>query len=462
MSTSPLPLTPAPGRRGALLAALLLLFVAVSVHYSVKATHNRSAFVRWHNQLVAMDEGVDIAKQFNYPNPPVMAVLLLPLASLPPLAGALVWFYLKAAMAVVAIGWVFRLVEEPGRPFPAWGQTLAVLLSLRPILGDLEHGNVNLFILFVVVAALTALRARRDLTAGLLLGLAISCKVTPALFVPYLVWKRAWRALAGVVVGLALFLWPGVVPSLRLGYAENQRQLVSWYEEMVRPFVVEGKVTSEHPNQSLPGLVYRLATASPSFSTYVGDVYTPTEYDNVLRLDPSRVRWLVKGCMALFALAIVVTCRTPTEPRQGWRLAAEYSLVVLGMLLFSERTWKHHCVTLLLPFAVLSYQLSAGRPRPARAWGIAAVLAASALLMASTSTVLPKDFAKQAQVYGAYTASHILLAAALLAMLGRRGGDTGSLPDPDPAKIEQPLYAFATLPGSGVVTRTEEVCEPDR
>ena len=30
----------------------------------------------------------------------------------------------------------------------------------------------------------------------------------------------------------------------------------------------------------------------------------------------------------------------------------EFSVVVLGMLLFCERTWKHHCVTLLLPFTV--------------------------------------------------------------------------------------------------------------
>ena len=267
-------------------------------------------------------------------------------------------------MTLLAIHWVFRLVEDPGRPFPAVAQGVAVVLSLMPILGDLQHGNVNLFILFLVAAALAAFQARRDLLSGVLLGLAISCKATPALFVPYLVWKRAWRALAGVVIGLGLFLWPGVVPAARLGFAENQRQLVSWYREMVYPFVVEGKVTSEHENQSLPGLVYRLTTASPSFSTYVDDVYTPTEYDNFLSLDPARARWLLKGCMAAFALFVVWTCRTPTDTRQGWRLAAEYAVVVLGMLLFSERTWKHHCVTLLLPFAVLCYYLAASQPRP--------------------------------------------------------------------------------------------------
>jgi hypothetical protein len=437
MSSLPYSVPATPVRRGAFIAALLLLFAGVSVHYSVKAIQHRSAFVRWQNQVLAMDEGADITKQFNYPNPPIMAVLLLPLAWLPPLAGALLWFYLKVGMTLLAIHWVIRLVEEPGRPFPAVAQALTVLLSLRPILGDLEHGNVNLFILFLVVAALTAFRSRRDLTGGVLLGLAISCKVTPALFIPYLAWKRAWRSLAGIAVGLALFLWPGVVPSLRLGFAENQRQLVSWYKEMVRPFVVEGKVTSDHPNQSLPGLLYRLTTASPSFSTYVDNVYTPTEYDNFLSLDPAQARWLVKGCMALFALAVVCTCRTPTETRQGWRLAAEYSLIVVGMLLFSERTWKHHCVTLLLPFAVLCYYLTACEPKKTLARWLVAVLVATAVLMGSTSTVLDKDFAKQAQVYGAYTMAHLLMAGTLILLLWRAG--VREMNAPQSLKIAQPL-----------------------
>ena len=51
------------------------------------------------------------------------------------------------------------------------------------------------------------------------------------------------------------------------------------------------------------------------------EVYTPTEYDNLLDLTPAQARWLVKGCMALFALVVVWRCRTPTQPRENWRLA---------------------------------------------------------------------------------------------------------------------------------------------
>src|SRR5437763_1757587 len=83
----------------------------------------------------------------------------------------------KVGMAFLVFHWVFRLVEEPGRPCPVWAKALAVALSLRPIIGDLSHGNINIFILFLVVGALLAFRKRHDLGCGLLLGLAIACKV---------------------------------------------------------------------------------------------------------------------------------------------------------------------------------------------------------------------------------------------------------------------------------------------
>jgi hypothetical protein len=190
---------------------------------------------------------------------------------------------------------------------------------------------------------------------------------------------------------------------------------------MVQPFIVEGRVTSEENNQSFPGLIFRLTTHSPSRSTYVNDVYTPTAYHNLCNLDPDQARWLIKGCMAGFALLVVWTCRTPTSPRQGWRLAGEFSLVVLGMLLFSERTWKHHCVTLVLPYAVLTYFLAAVTSGRGVRVFVGTCMAASVVLIGLTSPELvEKDLSKLAQVYGGYVLAHGLLVGALSAAL--RGG----------------------------------------
>jgi hypothetical protein len=286
-------------------------------------------------------------------------------------------------------------------------------------MGDLSHGNINLFILFLVTAALYAFHRQRSGLGGLVLGLAIAVKVTPALFLPYLLWKRAWKALAGCVGGLILFLW--LVPGACLGWNENAQQLHDWWYQMVVPYVVKGEVTSEHNNQSLPGLVSRMLTHRPSFSTYdEHGVYTPLEYHNVVEADPSLVRLLVKGSMLLFAGMVVWSCRTRSAPGDHWRMAAEYSIVLLGMLLFSERTWKHHCVTMTLPFAVLCYHLAACKPTFRLRGFLAGTLAAVALLMALTSTALLEDrFAKLAQVYGAYVWGYLLCVAALVILLRR-------------------------------------------
>jgi hypothetical protein len=411
----------APLRQYGLVAVLLVVVAAVTFQYAHKTHHaQRSAFLRWRPQVLRLADE-DIYARYAYPNPPIMALLLTPLALLPPWAGALGWLYLKLGLAALALHWTFRLVETPARPFPTWAKGLTVLLSLRAILGDLSHGNVNLLIVFLVVAALYALSRGRDVTAGLWLALAIACKVTPALFVFYLVWKRASRALLGCAAGLVLFLV--VLPACFLGVEKNNQRLLSWYHTMVEPFVVRGEVTPEHENQSLPGLVFRLTTDSPSFSTFIDDRYTPLEYDNLVSLDPLWARLLVKGCMALFAGVVVWTCRTPAARRGGWRPAAEYGLIALGMLLFSERTWKHHCVTLLLPFAVLCYYGAACHPsRPLR-WYLVGTLAAATLLMAATSTGPAgwwTELGKRSEVYGAYVWAYVLLAAALVVLL-RRG-----------------------------------------
>ena len=170
-------------------AALLLLFVALSIQYSLKvsrATHGpRSAINRWASQIQEMEAGEDIHRRHHYPNPPIMAILLLPFAELAnhsPLAAALSWFYIKVGLALLCMFWVFRMIETPGRPFPAWARAATVVLSIRPILSDLSHGNINIFILFLVIASLYAFTRGRDFLAGAILALAIACKVTPATF----------------------------------------------------------------------------------------------------------------------------------------------------------------------------------------------------------------------------------------------------------------------------------------
>jgi alpha-1,2-mannosyltransferase len=397
-----------------------VLLLALSVQYAHKVAgydrrDPRSAFERWRNQILHVGDE-NIYERYTYPNPPIMALLLEPLAEMPPLVGSLCWYYLKVALTLIAFLWVFRLVENPDHPYPAAAKVVTVLLSLRPVIGDLSHGNVNLFILFLVIGSLYALHKGRDALSGLTLALAIACKVTPALFVPYLVWKRAWKALAGCGLGLVIF-WI-IVPGLFLGMERNLDLLSSWFQQMVVPYLFGGVVTSDYPNQSLPGLVIRLLTHNPSFVDAMGH---PLRYDNFMALSSRAAGLIIKGCMACFAALIVWTCRTPLRSRFFWQLAAEFALVVLGMLLFSERTWKHHCVTLVLPFAVICYYLAVfSCSRSMRVYLIGTLAGVILLMMSTSTTGLAESldsFGRQMQVYGVYVWANLLLVASLVVLL---------------------------------------------
>ncbi|MGF1583164.1 MAG: glycosyltransferase family 87 protein [Gemmataceae bacterium] len=416
------------------LGLVLLVFVGISVQYTAKIQDdkrdNRSAFLRWRGQILDLDAGYNIYHKHTYPNPPIMALVLRPFVALPPMLGALTWFFVKVGMVFLIFRWVFFLVEDPDVPIPPWAKVLTIVLSMRPILGDLTHGNVNLFIMFLVVGALYCFRRGRDYTSGLLLGFAIACKITPALFLPYFAWKRGWKVLAGCGIGLVLFLF--VVPSVWLGPSRNARLLNHWVDQMVVPYVIEGRVTTEHQNQSLPGLTYRMLSDGPSFSVYTDGIYVPTEYHNIANVNHSALKLFLKVFGVGFLGLMVWSCRTPITDRKSWRLAAEYGFILIGMLILSERTWKHHCVSWIIPFAVMIYYLhlsslkrsesqpTTNTPTQYRSYVIVSLFVVVALV-ATTSTTIYGPFgsrmAKLAQVYGAYVWAHMILIASLVVLL---------------------------------------------
>src|SRR6185312_3669025 len=107
-----------PGRlRTVFLAVLSFVVVGMSLRYAAKiekpcdgGLQSRSAFLRWRSMIHGVFAGENIyIGVHEYPNPPIMAVVLKPFADLPPVVGALTWFYAKVLMAVLAAVWIFRL-----------------------------------------------------------------------------------------------------------------------------------------------------------------------------------------------------------------------------------------------------------------------------------------------------------------------------------------------------------------
>jgi alpha-1,2-mannosyltransferase len=136
---------------------------------------------------------------FTYP--PFAALLFWPFAQFSVGLGQLVWVVVN----LVALGALTAVSIRAVRPqWPRrriWGVALIVLfpvLRLSPDLLTLDYGQVNFVIALLIMVDLTGtVRLRsRTLPRGVLLGIAAAVKLTPLIFIPFLILTRQFRAAA--------------------------------------------------------------------------------------------------------------------------------------------------------------------------------------------------------------------------------------------------------------------------
>ncbi len=139
--------------------------------------------------------------QFLYP--PFAAVLAVPLAVLPLTVVQIGWTA-AGALALLAVLHRFGL---NGWPLSLIGT--AVIFFVEPVVQSLAFGQLGIFLVALVVLDLAPGPRcfRRVLPQGTLTGVAAAIKLTPAIFVLYLLAVRKIRAfVVAVVVGLAVTL----------------------------------------------------------------------------------------------------------------------------------------------------------------------------------------------------------------------------------------------------------------
>jgi hypothetical protein len=400
--------------------AFLLFAAVVGAYYVGVKGESRSAINRWRPTVRELWTGVDVYAVRGFPTPPVMPILLTPFAALDGKGAMAAWFLFKAAATALVLAWMLRVADQLAGGLPTWAAAAGLALAARPVMGDLLHGNVNLWILFLVVAAVICYRSGRDVAAGLLLALAIACKLTPALLAAYFAWKREWRLTAATAVGLALWLF--FVPAAFLGWDRNLSLLEHWADYMVWPYAAEGKVETLQTNQSAAALLYRLFTHTDVSQTPWRSSFVAI---SVADVDPDKLGWIWLGLVGILMLGLGWICRGRVADRRGWRLWHELGLVMLAMLLVSERSWKHHFVWLLpigLVLAASAVRLGRSLADRRRAWWIWGATAAAFLLMLATSPDAAKAFfgdssARTAQAWGAYVWAALVLGFAHLVAL---------------------------------------------
>ena len=198
--------------------------------------------------------------QFTYP--PFAAVIFA-------VASVLSWTAMRWAMTLASLAalglslWlVFGALGYKDRPAVRLGATLgvsALALATEPVQQTLALGQVNLLLMLLVVAdlltagALTpgGFKGRTRWWHGLGIGIAAGVKLTPLIFIPYLLLIRRYRqaaTAAGVFAATAA-----------LGYAILPRDSGTYWAR--GPFLKANRIVflGARGNQSLRGIATRLA-----------------------------------------------------------------------------------------------------------------------------------------------------------------------------------------------------------
>lgn len=141
-----------------------------------------------------------------------------------------------------------------------WLYFVPSLLVIVYIWSSYHLGQPNLVLLALMLGALVALRAKREILAGGLIAVAAAIKAFPVLAIIYLLYRRHWKAAATLVATLLLLLL--ILPAPFRGFERAWHDLEKWSAGM---FKYSEVTVGQRPmrsytwkNQSLVGVTNRL------------------------------------------------------------------------------------------------------------------------------------------------------------------------------------------------------------
>jgi Glycosyltransferase family 87 len=228
------PSTPSPRRASVLLiwllwlgvAALLFCFVCLTVSAATQGRHKD--FREFYLAAEAMREGRDIytVGVDGYIYPPLLAFLLLPMVPLGLYAATYLWLasnvVLLLASAVLGAQELRRRWSLEADPLLITAAVaLALVLDADKLHVEFVFGQSNLWMLLAWVLGLRWLD-RRPVAAGMALGLAANLKYLTLAAVPYMIFRRRYRAAASTMGGA---VFGAILPALWLGWNGN---LLCW------------------------------------------------------------------------------------------------------------------------------------------------------------------------------------------------------------------------------------------
>ena len=311
---------------------------------------------------------------WHYVYPPFFAVLMTPLADPP--AGASragyvpyavtvgFWYLLTMALGFWGVHILASALEEipytaSGPPLVSsrrwWALRIVPVLALLPAIGRSQmRGQAGLLIAFILCVTAANIVRGRKFRAGIWLSAAIAIKLIPALLILMPVWRRSWRMLGGIAVGLILTL--GLIPLAAMGPARTVKAYNSFYTEVIKGGL-QGSTKSAVGGE-LTGI-----TSTDSNSPMV--VMHNIMYASVPRQQrpPTAAPW-VRATHWIIAVLLVITAlasagwhkapRLPGSPNSYENIHDTLLLASLTpLMLVASPVFHPHYVSMLLPVTTL-------------------------------------------------------------------------------------------------------------
>ena len=343
--------------------------------------------------------------------PPFFSLLCVPLALLdkvsPSLARGL-WIILNYGVLAVILRWVTRLVYgrrltlhegNEGISLTAPGIFVPLLLTFPYLLHHFLYHQVNLVIFLIVLGGLILQENGKQPLGGIAIGLAAAMKVMPILFLPYLAYRRRWRAALYGVAATAFF---SLSPILVLGWNRFLYDFKTWLA-----ICRQNPWGTGSANQSIYALWDRFLGHGLVPFVSPGAFFLPMSGDPRVKL-----AWILSIVVA--GLLILLAFRG--QPRLGSiGSRVEWSVVFLVSALFGPVAWKHYLIVLLLPNTLL-YAVWHSERFDARTRRVAgAVLLVCFLLSVSTShDIVGRALAQRLDTAAVVTYGALVLLAGLL------------------------------------------------
>jgi hypothetical protein len=308
-----------------------------------------------------------------------------------------------------------------------------------PFIWDMyDLGQPNLMLLAMVLAGLALLAARREWGAGVMFAAAAALKAFPVAILPYLLWRRRWKAAASMAVFMAVFLL--LVPAPFRGLGRNVDEVRTWANAMV--FSAGEKGFGQRPeqnwgwkNNSLIAVVHRYTRPINAEAEHPED--RPI-YVNALDLSYDQANIVLAVAAGLIGLGFVALL-PPQRRRTPASDGAEYALLIALMTIASPLARAYYFVWLLFPFTVLIYRAALDPDRAVRRWSAGLTAASLALFTIGVSIGPPHILQALGNMFWA---SAIIIAA--LAWLMRRSMAPTEAPPSD---------GLSTAPGGALQAR---------